>query len=147
LRFSGCDADFSTSPEMIEGPEMTSAAPVISNDPIESFMLGLEKIAYQPLLAHTDGTILLELTDDGVNDHWLITIDRGRVLVSNRPGPADAVVCLRRELFDSATRGRSNLWTALLRDDATVEGDLHLVAAFQRLLPGPTGRDPGPRAT
>lgn len=112
-------------------------AGVSSTDPTSSFLLGLSESGYHALLARARGVILLELTNRGVDDHWLISINRGNIEVANRPGPADAVVRLPQELFASATRGCTNLWTAILRGDVAVEGDVHLVRAFQRLLPGP----------
>lgn len=118
------------------------------NDPTASFLFGLQAKGFQPLVARARGTIMLELTNRQAEDHWLIRIDEGRVEVANRPGPADVVVRMRRELFVSAVRGRSNLWTAILRSDVVVEGDLHLLVVFQRLLPGPSddpsaAADPG----
>ena len=113
------------------------------SDPAASFLLNLEDAGPQPLVARARGTIMLELTSRGADDHWLVTLDDGRVEVVNRPGPADVVVRMRRELFASAALGRSNLWTAILRNDVSVEGDLHLLVVFQRLLPGPpNGTEP-----
>jgi len=116
---------------------MKSVSGALSSDPTASFLQGLEEAGYHPLVAQASGTIMFELTGLGVDDHWLVTIDKGSVGIANRPGPADAIVRMRRELFASAVRGHSNLWTAVLRNDLEVEGDLHLVMVFQRLLPGP----------
>lgn len=106
-------------------------------DPTSSFLSGLAEAAHHPLVARTEGTVLLELANHGVDDHWLVAIDHGRINVDNRPGPADAVVRMPQQLFAAAVRGRKNLWAAILRGDVVVEGDLHLVTVFQRLLPGP----------
>lgn len=116
---------------------MKSPAGARRADAMVSFLLGLEKAGHQPLVAQVSGTIMLELTDSRPDDHWLIRMDRGNITVANRPGSADVVVRMSKALFTSAVLGRSNLWTAVMRNDVSVEGDLHLLMIFQRLMPGP----------
>ena len=42
-----------------------------------------------------------------------------------------------RKLFEGMTRGTVNLTAALLRGVLQIDGDLTLIMAFDRLLPGP----------
>lgn len=115
---------------------MESPVDAPRTDPTGSFLHGLEKAGYQPAVSSVRGTVMLELTGIPVDEHWLIAMDEGLVVVSGRPGPADTVVRMPKELFAEAVRGRANLWTAVLRNEVTVEGKLFLLIAFERLLPG-----------
>ena len=49
---------------------------------------------------------------------------------------ADAVVSADKALFDGSRRGETNAMAAMLREEVDVEGDVRLLVAFQRLLPG-----------
>jgi hypothetical protein len=52
-----------------------------------------------------------------------------------------------KSLFDQVVVGRVNAFTALLRGEAAVEGNLELAVLLQRLLPGPPrGEQPRPEA-
>ncbi len=91
----------------------------------------------QPLLTQVVGTIRFDLDDRGTTKHWYIDIDKGKVDVSHKDVPADAVIRTHRPLFERAIIGEANAMAATLRGQFGVEGDPKLVVAFQRLLPGP----------
>lgn len=120
---------------------MASPAPNSGSSPMESFLVDLSRRGFEPLLAHTVGSIGISLLDPSGDEHWHIDIDHGKVEVSRgsveKHPTADATVTTSHELFHSATLGTTNLWTAMLRGGLEVEGDLHLLVMFQRLLPGP----------
>ncbi len=90
-----------------------------------------------PLLHNTCGTIRADLEGTPGTTHWYVDIDRGKVKVSHRNVRADAVVRGTAELFDKMATGRTNATAAMLRGALRVEGDLELVSALSRLLPGP----------
>jgi len=90
-----------------------------------------------PLLHNTRGTLRVDLEDAGGTTHWYVDIDKEKVKVSHRNTRADTVVRGSSELFDKMATGRANAMAAMLRGVVTVEGDLGLVAAVARLLPGP----------
>ena len=58
--------------------------------------------------------------------------------MSHRNAKADAVMRTDKKLFDGMTQGTVNLTAALLRGVLEIEGDLGLIMAFDRLLPGPS---------
>jgi putative sterol carrier protein len=91
----------------------------------------------QPLPSQVTGTIRFDLDDRGTTKHWYLDIDKGRVDVSHKDAPADAVVRTHRPLFERAIHGEANAMAATLRGQFGVEGDPKLVVAFQRILPGP----------
>jgi predicted lipid carrier protein YhbT len=90
-----------------------------------------------PLLHNTCGTFRADLDAAGGTTHWYVTIDKGKVKVSHRSARADAVVRGSVELFDKMATGKANATAAMLRGVLSVEGDLELVSALARLLPGP----------
>ncbi len=101
--------------------------------------------APQPLLRHLNATVRFDIDEPGVAmRHWLVTIHDGEVSVSRRNARADVVVRASRSLFDRITTGECNAMAAGLRGELGIEGDVRLLAAFQRLLPGPPQPTPLP---
>jgi predicted lipid carrier protein YhbT len=95
----------------------------------------------QPLLHDVDATILIALDDHDRGDQtWLLRIDHGRVHVSRRTARADAVIRTDRAIFERVVTGEANGLTAALRGRMRIEGDVRLLVAFVRLMPGPPGR-------
>jgi putative sterol carrier protein len=92
----------------------------------------------QPMLSQVSGTIRFDLDDRGTTKHWYLDIDKGKVEVSQKDAPADAVIQTHRPLFERAIHGEANAMAATLRGQFGVEGDPKLVVAFQRVLPGPS---------
>lgn len=85
------------------------------------------------------GTIRFDLTGREHSEHWLLSIDRGNVAVSREMAEADCVMHANPDLFDQLVTGRQSWMPMLFRGEFVVEGDLHLLTAFRKLLPGPPG--------
>src|SRR5256885_1890585 len=83
----------------------------------------------------TGESIRLDLADGGHVDHWLVTVDRGDVVVSRENTEADAVLRTDRSTFDGIVDGSVNTMAASLRGVLDVEGDPELVVMFRRMFP------------
>ena len=90
-------------------------------------------------LAHTTGTIRIDLEDDGQIERWLISIRDGDVSVSRRNAKADCVLRMGRSVFEGMVAGKVNSLAAVIRGIVTIEGHPGLVVRLQRLFPGPGG--------
>lgn len=108
-----------------------------SQSPSASFFTDLGNRGFEPLLAHATGSLGVDLIEPTGTEHWHVEVDRGKVTVSHRSVEESAYISMAQELFDQAVQGRTNLWTAMLRGSIDAGGDLHLIALFQRLFPGP----------
>jgi putative sterol carrier protein len=100
----------------------------------------LEEIALSgrhPQLHGVSGTIRVDLRDGDGTQRWYLAIENETVAVSHRNAKADVVLRMDRELFDGMCRGTVNGTAALLRGLIEYEGDLTLITALARLLPGP----------
>lgn len=106
-------------------------------DAAAAFFDDLASRGTEPLLHNASGTIRFDIVNDSNVEHWYITIVRGSVAVSHRNAKADAVMRTDKTLFEGMCKGRVNTDTAVLRGVVGVEGDLGLLASFDRLLPGP----------
>jgi SCP-2 sterol transfer family len=109
----------------------------MSNDPVDRFLWDLASRGHEPLLHGATGTLRIELTGDTEPAIWWVTIDRGDVAVSRRGSKPDASFRTERWLFEGMLAGSVNATAAMLRGVLTLEGDLGLITAFSRLLPGP----------
>ena len=119
---------------------MSAQATRARTDPTEEFF---DRISHtpQPLLHDVAATIRIDLDDhERENRIWLLRIDHGRVHVSRRAGKADAIIKTDRALFQLVVTGEANALTAALRGRLRMDGDVRLLAAFARLLPGPPDR-------
>ena len=108
-----------------------------AQSPTDSFFADLATRRHDPLLKSASGSVQFDLVDGERLEHWCVTIDRGDVAVSHKNAKADAVVRLDKATFDGMASGRVNVMAATLRGELIPEGDLGLVALFQRLFPGP----------
>jgi len=106
-------------------------------DPIASFFGDLASKGHEPLLHHASGTVRLDLRLENGAERWYLTMAKGDLTVSHRNAKADATIGMDRKLFEGMTRGTVNLTAALLRGVLKIDGDLSLIMAFDRLLPGP----------
>jgi len=106
-------------------------------DPTAEFFDGLVSMGHVPILHRTKGTIRIDLEDGTRTVHWHLIIDNGDVSVSHRHDRADSVMHTTKDLFDGMATGRVNAMAALLRGMLVLQGDLGLIAALSRLLPGP----------
>lgn len=102
------------------------------------FFTELGRRSHVPLLEKATGTIRFDVKDGKRTDRWLVTVVKGDLAVSRRNVRADCVVSMDRALLDRVASGEANAMAALLREEIEVEGDVQLLVAFQRLLPGPS---------
>jgi putative sterol carrier protein len=105
--------------------------------PTEEFFDELSRRGHEPLLEKATGTVRFEIVEGLYTTHWFVTIEKGDVTVTRDNAPADSVLRVDREMFDRVASGQANLMAALLRGALAVEGNLHLLTLFGRLLPGP----------
>ena len=117
---------------------MATATKTKGNGPTEVFFGELAKRGREPALGRVTGTVRCDVLNGGGRvESWYVTIKKGDITVSNKSGAADAVVRSDRNLFDGFASGTMNVMAAMLRGVLEVEGDLRLLAMFQRLFPGP----------
>jgi hypothetical protein len=69
--------------------------------------------------------------------HWYVTVDKGDVTVSHKRAKADVVASFDKELADAIFSGRENANASLLRGVIHIDGELSILAQFQKLFPGP----------
>jgi putative sterol carrier protein len=89
------------------------------------------------VLEKASGRVRFDLTHGKQTDHWMVTVKNGDVQVSRDDSDAESVVRMPKHTFDRLAVGQVNAFTALLRGEASAEGDLELPVLLQRLLPGP----------
>jgi putative sterol carrier protein len=106
-------------------------------DTTAEFFDALVARGHEPLLEKATGTVRFELRDGKKTDRWLLTVVKGDLTVSRQNLRADCVVTADKSLFDGIASGKTNAMAALLRGAMGVEGDVQLLALFQRLFPGP----------
>lgn len=116
-------------------PSARSALP--RPDAAATFFEDLASKGHEPLLHHASGTVRLDLRSEEADEHWYLAIVKGDIKVSHRKAKADAIMRMDKKLFEGMTRGSVNLNASLLCGLLEVEGDLGLLSAFDRLLPGP----------
>ncbi len=105
-------------------------------DATAEFFAKLARRGHEPLLEKVTGTFRFEVTGERA-EHWLVGVKKGDVTVSRGNVKADAVVRADRKVFDAIASGEMNALAATLRGAAVMQGDLGLLAGFQRLFPGP----------
>ena len=106
-------------------------------DATEKFFDALVERGHEPLLEKATGTVRFDVKDGKKTDRWLVTILKGDIAVSRQNRRGDSVVSADKTLFDDIASGRTNAMAALLRGAMVVEGDVRLLALFQKLFPGP----------
>jgi putative sterol carrier protein len=119
-------------------------------DATTQFFQDLGTRGHEPLLEKATGTVRFDLSNGKRAGHWLVTIKKGDVTVSQENARADCVARADSAVFDGIVKGEVNAMAALLRGVIGVDGDLELIVLFQRLFPGPpgaTGRPPAARST
>ncbi|MGC4807109.1 SCP2 sterol-binding domain-containing protein [Micromonospora sp. DT233] len=113
-------------------------------DATTSFFEELDRRGYEPRLAKISGTVRFDLREGAQTTHWLLTIDEGRLAVSQADREADTVIMTSPALFEELATGREHGLAAFLRGDMTASGDVRLVVPVERLFPGPPTSQ-GPR--
>jgi putative sterol carrier protein len=107
------------------------------SDAILELFQELGRRGHEPLLAKVTGSVRFDLVDDGRTDRWLVAVDKGDIAVSHKGGPADCTIRADRVLFERICRGEENAIPAVLRGALVCAGDVELLFAIQRILPGP----------
>jgi hypothetical protein len=102
-------------------------------DVVEEFFQGLAERGHEPILHLVSGTFRFEIG----RRCWLVRVDRGDVFVSHETAAADCVLACDEPLFASFLAGDRNIFTAAMRGDVHLEGDVGLGMLFQRIFPGP----------
>lgn len=118
-------------------------------DPSAEFFHALPERGEEPLLQRSTGVLRFDLVNGKKTEHWLVTIERGRMSVAKQNRPASCAVRTDKALFDGIVRGEVNALAAFLRGAATLTAEspreLEVLMLFQRLFPGPPRRNGPPR--
>jgi putative sterol carrier protein len=114
-------------------------------DATAQFFAQLGRRGREPLLTGLTGSFRFEVTGKRA-EHWLVAVEQGDVTVSRRNTKADSVMRADRKVFDAIASGEQNALAATLRGAVVIEGDVGLLAAFQRLFPGPPRENARARA-
>jgi putative sterol carrier protein len=104
-------------------------------DPTARFFDGLAERGEEPLLRKASGSTRFDLVDGKRTLHWLVSVDRGKIAVSQKNTSADCVIRTQKAVFDKAAAGALNVVAAVIRGDLSVEGDWRLLVLMQRLFP------------
>ena len=112
------------------------------SDDVVEFFEALGRRGHEPLLAKVTGRARFDLVDGGRIDRWLVAVDRGNTVVSHQDGPAECTIRAERALFERLCRGEDNAMAAVLRGALVCAGDVELLYAIQRILPGPPRERP-----
>jgi putative sterol carrier protein len=102
-----------------------------------AFFAQLGSRGHEPLLRRATGTFRFEITGERP-ERWFVEVKKGDVTVSRRNARADCMVRADRTVFEAIMSGEANAFAAALRGAAVIEGNVSLLATFQRLLPGPS---------
>jgi putative sterol carrier protein len=107
------------------------------DDDVPRFFHDLHRRDGDPVLTKTNGRVRFDLVDGQRTDRWSVTIDGGRLSAVHRGGPADCTVRADRAWFARLSRGEENAIAAVLRGALQVTGDVELLFAIERVIPGP----------
>ncbi|HET6793581.1 MAG TPA: SCP2 sterol-binding domain-containing protein [Acidimicrobiales bacterium] len=117
---------------------------VRAEDTVAAFFARLHGSDQRARLGRLSGTYRFDVAGPSGTQHWYVAADAGTLQVSHRRDRADAVMSADRRVFEGMVAGTLRPWPAMLRNSVTVDGDLHLLIMFLRLLPGPPGGGAGP---
>ena len=119
-------------------PKTIGSAKTINREsPTSRFFSDLANRGPEPMVKNVTGSVRCDVVDGPTTEHWLVTIKKGEIAVSNRNGAADVDVRGDRNIIDEITAGTKNAQAAILRGAITIEGDFETMNQFMRLLPGP----------
>jgi putative sterol carrier protein len=114
-------------------------------DATGDFFAELGRRGHEPLLQKLTGTFRFDVTGER-DEHWFVGVSKGDITVSRRNDKADCSVRSDRDVFDAVVSGEANALAATLRGAVVIEGDIGLLAGFQRLFPGPPAVKPKAKA-
>jgi hypothetical protein len=112
----------------------------VTLDSTAEFFDELGRRGHAPLLGKVSGRVRFEVVDGERTERWLVTIEKGTILVSRRKGACDCVLRADKACFDRIATGELNAMAAVLRGELSVEGDPRVFVRLQRLFPGPPRR-------
>jgi putative sterol carrier protein len=115
------------------------------SDDVVEFFEELGRRGHEPLLAKVTGRVRFDLVDGDRTDRWLVAVDKGDITVRHEGGQADCAIRAERALFERLCRGEENAMAAVLRGALVCTGDVELLYAIQRIVPGPPGERPAMR--
>src|SRR5215217_5615275 len=106
----------------------------------EEFFEQLGLRTHEPLLGKVTGRARFDLFDGGRTESWLVDVQRGDVTVSpDGAEDADCSIRMPKTLFEKLCTGEANAMASVLRGAMVCTGDIELLFAIQRVLPGPPG--------
>ncbi|MBQ1023323.1 SCP2 sterol-binding domain-containing protein [Micromonospora sp. C95] len=113
------------------------------SEAVRDFFDGLAKGGGR-MLRQVSGTVRFNLAYPDRVDHWLVSIDQGRITVSRDDVPdVDTVIWADAQLFLRMASGEVKPLPAWLRNDFTADGEFRLVIMLERLFaPPPDARHP-----
>ncbi|MEQ4300224.1 SCP2 sterol-binding domain-containing protein [Plantactinospora sp. B6F1] len=112
-------------------------------DPTAEFFAQVPYRARTALTHRHNGTILIELLENGRREPWHISVEHGQASVSREHRAADCTLTLERSLFDRIVDGEAQFGPYLFRGRVLLKGDFQAFAILRRLLPDMKGaRDP-----
>ncbi|AEB45624.1 MULTISPECIES: SCP2 sterol-binding domain-containing protein [Micromonospora] len=92
------------------------------------------------MLRKVSGSVRFDLAHPRGVDHWLVTIDQGRITVSQGGAvEADTVIGADETLFLRMAHGEIKPLSAWLRNDFTADGEFRFVIMLERLFAPPKG--------
>jgi putative sterol carrier protein len=106
-------------------------------DVASEFFEGLAARGHEPLLERVSGKVRFDITDGRKRERWTLVVEHGDLSVSRGNASADCIITSDKKLFEDIASGRTNAFAAVLRGALDLEGDVQLIVAVQRLLPGP----------
>ena len=106
-------------------------------DSIEQFFRELGQRGHLSTVTKFDGRVRFEVTGGNRTEHWLVSLDRGDITVTQGDADADCTIQADQEVFDRLARGEENAMAATLRGAIVCSGDVELLLAIQRVFPGP----------
>lgn len=110
---------------------------VAVTDPTAEFFAELGQRGQEPLLSKTRGRARIDLVQGKRTQRWLLTVDKGSLLVSKENAAADCVIRADKALFDRIVTGKQNAVAAVLRGELEIAGDWRFLVLLQRLFPSP----------
>jgi putative sterol carrier protein len=110
---------------------------VAVTDPTAEFFAELGQRGHEQLLSKAKGRARIDLVDGKRTQRWLLTVDKGRLVVSKENADADCVIRADKTLFDKVVTGRQNAVAAVLRGELEIAGDWRFLVLLQRLFPSP----------
>lgn len=106
---------------------------------IGEFFADIDRRGPDLLPAKYSGTIRFDVSQDHLDEHWVLVIDRGRVSVLRDDREADCVVRARQDLFARVMTGQQGIYAAVWRNQISIEGELSLLSPLRELLPSAPG--------